>query len=89
MKLFVLLFVWGPAMSGFSLGWLARHPDDWTGPAVIGPLGVALTLFTYRQGLRRRATLAGEARLLVTGAMVASALIGVGIFAMLVLGMIG
>ena len=89
MKLFVLLFVWGPAMSGFALGWLVRHPDDWTGPAVIAPIGVALTVLTYRQGLRRRATLVGEHRLLVTGAMVASALIGVCIFAMLVLGMIG
>ena len=89
MKLFVLLFVWGPAMIGFSLGWLVRHPDDWTGPAVIAPLGVGLTLFTYRQGLRRRATLAGEHRLLLTGAMVASALIGVLIFGMLLLGVIG
>ena len=89
MKLFVLLFVWGPALTGFSLGWLVRHPADWTGPAVMAPLGAVLTAFTFRWGLRRRQTLPDDARLLFTGAMIASALIGIMLFAMQALGVLG
>jgi len=88
-RLFVLLFVWGPAMVGFALGWLVHHPTDWSGPAVIGPLGALLTFVSYRAGLRRLSTLSSELRPVVIGAMVASGLIGLMIFVMLALRMIG
>lgn len=89
MKLFVLLFVWGPALLGFALGWLVHHPSDWSGPAVVAPLGALLTFVSYRSGLRRLATLSTELRPVVLGAMIASALVGVMIFGMLAFRVIG
>lgn len=89
MKLFVLLFVWGPALLGYALGWLVHHPSDWSGPAAISLVGALLTFVSYRSGLRRLATLSSELRPVVIGAMIASALIGVMIFGMLALRIIG
>jgi hypothetical protein len=88
-KLFFLIFAWGPAMVGFSLGWLLRHPTDWTGPAVIAPLGALLTLATYRWGARRLLTLSPHIRPLFVGGMVAGALLGLVVFGMLAVGVIG
>ena len=89
LKLFALVFVWGPALLGFALGWLVRHPDDWTGPAVVAPVGLAITVLTYRWGVRRRPTLPSDLQPLWLAAMIASAAIGVLVFGMLVLGIIG
>jgi hypothetical protein len=89
MKLFVLLFVWGPALLGYALGWLVHHPSDWSGPAFIALLGALLTFVSYRSGLRRLGTLSRELRPVVIGAMIASAVIGVMIFGMLALRVIG
>jgi hypothetical protein len=88
-KIFFLLFVWGPAMVGFSLGWVVRHPSDWTGPAVVGPLGAALSLVTYRWALRRLPTLSKQLRPYFISAMIAGALLGLVICGMLLLGVIG
>lgn len=88
-KLYVLMFVWGPALLGFALGWLVRHPDDWSGPAVVAPVGLVLTVITYRWGLRRRATLPSDLQPVHLAAMIASAGVGVVLFAMLALGIIG
>lgn len=79
-KLFVLIFVWGPAFLGFSLGWLVAHPDDWSGPAVIAPVAGVITAITYRWGVRRQRSLSPEVRPLFVAAMVASALVGVVLF---------
>jgi hypothetical protein len=88
-KIFFLLFVWGPAMVGFSLGWVIRHPHDWTGPAVVGPLGAVLSLVTYRWGLRRLPTLSEQLRPYFISAMIAGGLLGLVICGMLLLGVIG
>ena len=76
-------------MLGFSLGWLLRHPTDWTGPAVMAPLGALLTLVTYRWGLRRLPKASPGMRPLFVGGMIAGALLGVLLFGMLALGIIG
>lgn len=88
-KLFFLVFAWGPAMLGFSLGWLIHHPADWTGPAVIGPLGAVLTFATYRWGFQKLKTVGPELRDYVLIGMISSALVGGAIFVMLGLRMIG
>lgn len=88
-KLFLLAFVWGPALLGFSLGWLIPHPEDWTGPAVVAPLGVIITIFTYRWGIRRARSGDRQLRIYFAAGMIASALVGVMIFLMLAFGIIG
>lgn len=87
-KLFFLMFVWGPAMLGFALGWLIPHPDDWTGPAVIAPLGALVTLVTYRAGIVRYRSVPEHLQLYYKAGMIAGALTGVVIFLMLALGVL-
>ena len=87
-KLYFLLFVWGPALLGFSLGWLVRHPSDWTGPAVMGPVGAVLSVATFRWGIKRQRTLTDQTRTLFLGGMIAAALVGVVVFGMLALSVI-
>ena len=87
-KLFLLLFVWGPAMIGFSLGWVVVHPDDWTGPAVVFPLGVLVTALSYRSGLRRYPTASEEVKPYFVIGMTSGALVGVCLFGMLVSGVL-
>ena len=83
-----LIFVWGPAMLGFSLGWLVHHPGDWTGPVVIAPLSGIVTFVSFRWGLKKREKLAETPRLYLEAGMASGALMGVVIFAMLVLGIL-
>jgi hypothetical protein len=89
MKLFTLLFVWGPALVGYALGWLVHHPTERSGPIAVATVGALLTFVSYRSGLRRLATLSREVRPVFIGAMIASALVGVMIFGMLALRIIG
>ena len=89
MKILFLVFVWGPALLGFSLGWLLRHPSDWTGPTVMAPIGALLSFFSYRWGMRRMPHISAGLRPLFVGGMIAGALLGVVIFCMLALGIIG
>ena len=70
-KLVFLIFVWGPVLMGFSLGWLVRHPEDWSGPFVIGPIGAVVTWLSYRWGLRKVKELTGDVRLVFLGGMIA------------------
>ena len=88
-KVFFLMFVWGPAMVGFSLGWWIRHPADWTGPAVLGPVGAVITAVTYRWGVRRLPRVPEEERPFFLAGMIAGAALGLVICLMLVLGVIG
>jgi hypothetical protein len=87
-KLFLLMFVWGPTMVGFSLGWLVVHPEDWTGPTVMGPVGALISFFTYRAGLRRLPTTPEPLRPSLIAGMTAGAVVGVGVFGMLVSGIL-
>ena len=89
MKILFLVSVWGPALLGFSLGWLIRHPADWSGPAVMAPIGVLLTVLTYRWGMRRLPYTSASARPFFVGAMIAGMLLGALLFGMLALGVIG
>jgi hypothetical protein len=89
MKIVSLIFVWGPALLGFSLGWRLRYPTDWTGPAVMAPIGALLTCFTFRWGVRRMPSTSASMRPLFAGGMIAGALLGVVIFGMLAFGIIG
>lgn len=89
MKIFFLLFVWGPALLGFSLGWLIRHPEDWTGPAIVGPAGALLTMLTFAWGAKRVRTLGEPVRHTFLGAMIAAAAVGLVILAMLAFRLIG
>jgi len=88
-KLFTLMFVWGPALLGFALGWLIPHPDDWTGPAVVAPLGALITLLTYWTGVTRYRQADDRLKPYYVIGMSAGALIGVVIFLMLAFGVIG
>ncbi len=89
MKIVFLIFVWGPALLGFSLGWLLRHPTDWSGPALLAPIGALLTFLTYSWGMRRLPTTSPNMRPLFVGGMIAGALLGVVLFGMLAFGIIG
>lgn len=89
MKIWFLVFAWGPVLTGYSLGWVIRHPDDWTGPAVLGPAGLVLTVLTFRWGMKRRAGTTPALAMLMTGGMVAGALMGLAILCMLVFNVIG
>ena len=85
MRVLFLVFVWGPAMLGYSLGWLVHHPHDWTGPAVMAPLGALLTALTYRWGLRRLRNGADDEgfRDAFRAGMVSAAAVGIALFVML------
>lgn len=45
-KLLFLFYAPGPTFLGFALAWLLKYPHDWTGPAVIIPVGLALIWWT-------------------------------------------
>ena len=40
----------GPALFGYALAYLFIHPQDWTGPAIVLPLSLALTIWTQWKG---------------------------------------
>ncbi|MBK6575385.1 MAG: hypothetical protein IPG17_04095 [Sandaracinaceae bacterium] len=87
-RLFTLMFVWGPAMLGFALGWLVAHPHDWTGPAVVAPLGALVTLLSYRAGLARYRRAHADLQPYYVVGMSAGALTGVMVFIMLAFGIL-
>ena len=53
MKLLFILYAVGPALFTFSLAYLLRKPEDWTGPAVMMPLMAALTVATQLLGVKK------------------------------------
>ncbi len=71
------------------MGWLIHHPADWGGASLIGAAGSVLACVTYLWGIRRVKTLAGDIRLVFIGGMIAGGAVGVVIFAMLALRVIG
>ena len=82
-KLFVLMFVWGPALTGYGLGWLVHHTDERIDATVVALVGVVLTWFTYRRGLQKRRAAAPRLRDYYTIGMASGAGIGLAIFVML------
>ncbi len=52
MKLLFIFYALGPALLGYALAWLLKYPHDWTGPAVVIPLSLALTWLTQTAGTR-------------------------------------
>ena len=59
MKFIIPFFAIGPALLSFSLAYLALHPEDWTGPAVIGPIALILTIITHSIGFKKYKSLFG------------------------------
>ena len=53
LKLLFIGHVLGPALFFFSIAYLLRKPHDWTGPAVMIPLSLALTIFTHFWGWKK------------------------------------
>ena len=81
MRLFFVFYAIGPAMLGYALAYLLHHPDDWTGPAVIIPLGAALTVWVYRAGTRwLRSKVRPDRQFVVTLSQFGGAATGVIIF---------
>ena len=83
MRLLALVFFPGPALVGFSLGWLVHHAREWTGPAVMAPVGLAVTGLTYGWGRRRLASADPGLRPVFLAVMIAAPIVGVIIFGML------
>ncbi|MBI2339658.1 MAG: hypothetical protein HYU99_04740 [Deltaproteobacteria bacterium] len=52
-KLFVVLHLIGPALLFYSIAYFFARPDDWTGPAVMIPVGLIITLLAQYFGLKR------------------------------------
>lgn len=53
MKLLFIFYAPGPALFGYSLAYLLRHPDDWTGPAVMLPITALITAFSQLLGIKK------------------------------------
>lgn len=51
-RLLVIAYLIGPALFFYSIAYLLVHPQEWTGPAVIAPLGLLMTLLSQALGLR-------------------------------------
>lgn len=45
LKLLVIFHLTGPAIFFYCVAYLLRRPDDWTGPAVIGPISLAFSIY--------------------------------------------
>jgi hypothetical protein len=84
-----LWLCWGPVLLCFSAGWLVRHPDEWTGPAIIIPISLAYGAMTYTLAFRRLRTSIGSNKLDLIAAMIAGPLVGIVLAVMLVTGVIG
>ena len=46
----VIYYALGPGLFGFSLAYLVRRPDDWSGPAIVLPLSALLMALTHYWG---------------------------------------
>jgi hypothetical protein len=88
-KLHFLWLCWGPVLVGYALGWLVRHPRDWTGPVVIIPVGLAYGAVTYALAFKRLRRAKGRKRQALVAGMIAGALLGLLIFVMLASALIG
>jgi len=45
LKLLVIFHITGPTIFFYCIAYLIRNPSDWTGPAVIGPISLAFSIF--------------------------------------------
>jgi hypothetical protein len=58
MRLLFVFLALGPVAFFYALAYLLKNPADWTGPAVLLPLSLLVTIATQALGLRwiRRAS---------------------------------
>lgn len=55
-KWFSIFFVLGPAMLFYSLGYWLKHPEEaWSGPLAVGLVGLIITVWTQKLGLKKSA----------------------------------
>jgi hypothetical protein len=53
MRFLFAFFALAPALFFYSLAYLIKHPADWTGPAVLLPVSLAVFVLTYFWGRRQ------------------------------------
>ena len=53
MKFLFIIFVIGPAITFYSISYLLLNPDDWTGPAIIIPVGLIATVVSQYFGVKK------------------------------------
>ncbi|MEJ2747014.1 MAG: hypothetical protein P8183_03735 [Anaerolineae bacterium] len=78
MDLLFVFYAMGPALFGYALAYLLVHPEDWTGPAIVLPLSLVLTVLTQRKGtawISRKKVFSQFTMRLVRGAGLAMGLI--------------
>jgi hypothetical protein len=51
-RLLVIAHIIGPELFFYSIAYLLVHPREWTGPVVVGLLGLLMTLLSQALGLR-------------------------------------
>lgn len=82
-KLFFIVYAIGPALFGWSLAYLLRRPGDWTGPAVMLPITLAMTVATQLLGVKKmERDKESPLRLASRGARIGGLALGVVVFCM-------
>lgn len=51
-QIMAVVYLIPSAFLAYSIAYLIRHPDDWTGPAILGPVSLAGMVALYRFGRR-------------------------------------
>ncbi len=87
--LHVLWLCWGPVLLSFSVAWLIRHPDDWTGPAIIIPVSIVYCAVTYIWAFRWLRTASAANRRDLMGGMIVGPLVGLVLAVLLLTGVLG
>ncbi len=86
MRLWMILNGLGPALLSVCVVYWVRHPEDWTGPALVAPLFLMLTVlaqaFTWKLALKAEGTM----RTVLIASQIGGLALGVVIGLMLYLG---
>lgn len=86
MRLWMILNGLGPALLSVCVVYWVRHPEDWTGPALVAPLFLMLTLlsqaFTFKLAHRSEGTM----RTILIASQIGGLALGVVLGLMLYLG---
>lgn len=79
-KPLMIFFVLGPAMLFYSLAYYLKHPDEWSGPLIIGLLGLIVTVWSQNMGLKKASTAKNpEAKALWAGTQIGGIVAGIAI----------
>lgn len=87
-KLHFLWLCWGPVMLAFSIAWVIRSPEDWTGPAVIGPVSLVYGVVTHILAFRWMKRTTEANRRVLIGAMITSLLLAIVLAVMVLSGVL-